>query len=121
MSAMTPNDMSDRATRVYSSDSGRVPQVKPSPVRAKTAVASHTPPADGVVRVSRTKTGRGGKTVTLVVGLPASVVDATAKELKRLCGTGGTAKDGVVEIQGDHRERIVAHLTKTYQTKLAGG
>lgn len=111
--AMTPNEPSARATRVYSSESGRV--TRPT---AKRATA---PPGDGIVRVSRTKTGRGGKTVTLVSGLPSGVVDATAKELKRLCGTGGTAKDGVVEIQGDHRERIVAHLSERYRTKLAGG
>jgi translation initiation factor 1 len=71
--------------------------------------------------VSRTKSGRGGKTVTLVTGLPARDVDTVAKGLKRLCGTGGTAKGGVVEIQGDHRERIVAYLSGTYTTKLAGG
>jgi translation initiation factor 1 len=78
-------------------------------------------PGDGVVRVSRTKSGRGGKTVTLVTGLPSGSLDVTAQELKRLCGTGGTAKGGVVEIQGDHRQRIVAHLAGRYQTKLAGG
>lgn len=110
---MTPNEPSARATRVYSSESGRV--TRPTQKRAT------APPGDGIVRVSRTKTGRGGKTVTLVSGLPSGVVDATAKELKRLCGTGGTAKDGVVEIQGDHRERIVAHLSERYRTKLAGG
>ena len=59
--------------------------------------------------------------MTLVTGLPSGAVEATAKELKRLCGTGGTSKDGVVEIQGDHRERIVAHLSERYRTKLAGG
>ena len=79
------------------------------------------PPSDGVVRVSRTKSGRGGKTVTLVTGLPPAAADAAARELKRLCGTGGTAKDGVVEIQGDHRQKIVDHLSSRYTTKLAGG
>ena len=117
---MAANDTSDRATRVYSSDSGRVARASP-PARSAPAQGPRTPPADGVVRVSRTKTGRGGKTVTLVTGLPTAALDATAKELKRLCGTGGTAKDGVVEIQGDHRERIVTHLSERYQTKLTGG
>lgn len=117
---MVPNDMSDRATRVYSSDSGRV--ARPAkPARTAPGRGAQLPPADGVVRVSRTSSGRGGKTVTLVTGLPGSVVDATAKELKRVCGTGGTVKHGVVEIQGDHRERIVAHLSGSYRTKLAGG
>ncbi len=113
---MTPNHMPDRATRVYSSDSGRITRSTPP----RTPGASQ-PQGDGVVRVSRTKSGRAGKTVTLVMGLPSGALDATAKELKRLCGTGGTAKDGVVEIQGDHRQRIVAHLSERYQTKLAGG
>lgn len=119
VSPMTPNT-SDRAIRVYSSDSGRI---KSDPPRVARQPAAHSPPPpkDGIVRVSRTKTGRGGKTVTLVTGLPIAVLDATAKELKRLCGTGGTAKDGIVEIQGDHRERVVAHLSQRYQTKLAGG
>lgn len=111
---MTPSHLPDRATRVYSSDSGRITRSTPPRVPG-------VPRGDGVVRVSRTKAGRGGKTVTLVTGLPAGELDATATELKRLCGTGGTAKDGVVEIQGDHRERIVAHLSGRYQTKLAGG
>ena len=117
---MASKDMSDRATRVYSSDAGRVARTEPA-ARSAPVRGPRTPPVDGIVRVSRTKTGRGGKTVTLVTGLPAAALDATAKELKRSCGTGGTVKDGVVEIQGDHRERIVAHLSERYQTKLAGG
>ncbi len=115
---MTANH-SDRATRVYSSDSGRV--ARPTAARAPTQRAATGPPQDGVVRVSRTSSGRGGKTVTLITGLPSGVVEATGKELKRLCGTGGTIKDGVVEIQGDHRQRVVAHLAERYRTKLAGG
>ena len=119
---MTPTDRSDdRATRVYSSDSGRIrPELAPArPVPVRRSAPSV--PNDGVVRVSRTSSGRGGKTVTLITGLPPAEVAATGKELKRLCGTGGTIKDGVVEIQGDHRQRIVDHLAKTYTTKLAGG
>lgn len=112
---MTPIDRTEHVSRVYSSATGRV---RPEHGQKRAAA---TGPADGVVRVSRTKSGRGGKTVTLVMGLPPSAVDATAKELKRICGTGGTAKDGVVEIQGDHRQRIVDHLSSTYTTKLAGG
>jgi len=84
-----------------------------------------TPPAapggDGNVRVSRTRTGRKGKTVTLVTGLPRADAAVVAKELKRLCGSGGSVKDGVVEIQGDHRERIVGHLAGRYSAKMAGG
>lgn len=58
------------------------------------------------------KKGRAGKTVTLIEGLPknAAFVDALAQELKRTCGTGGTARDGSVELQGDHREKAASHL-----------
>ena len=55
------------------------------------------------MRVSRTSSGRRGKTVTLVTGVPPADLTALAAELKRLCGSGGAVKDGVVEIQGDHR------------------
>ncbi len=79
-------------------------------------------PRDGVLRVMRDRKGRGGKTVTLVAGLPAHAVAATATELKRLCGTGGTVKGDTVEIQGDHRERIVEALRQRgYTVKAAGG
>lgn len=74
-----------------------------------------------MVRVSRTKAGRGGKTVTLVTGLPPTDVATVGAKLKRLCGSGGTVRDGVVEIQGDHRQRIADHLSSTYTTKIAGG
>jgi translation initiation factor 1 len=81
-------------------------------------------PDDGVVRIFREKGGRGGKTVTVIRGLPerGPALEARAQELKRLVGAGGTLKDGVVEIQGDHRERIVERLkTLGYNVKLAGG
>ena len=79
------------------------------------------PPRDGIVRVSRTSSGRRGKTVTLVTGLPPGDLRAVAGELKRLCGSGGAVKEGTVEIQGDHRARIVEHLTGRYRVKAAGG
>jgi len=79
-------------------------------------------PQDGVVRIFREKGQRGGKTVTVVRGLPRRDVDAVAKDLKRHCGAGGAAKDGAVEIQGDHREKVAARLTaQGYVVKLAGG
>lgn len=76
---------------------------------------------DGIVRISRTSAGRGGKTVTIVTGVPAGDLDGVAATLKKRCGSGGTVKDGVIEIQGDHRERVAAHLSTSYRTKLAGG
>lgn len=80
--------------------------------------------ADGVLRVRREIAGRGGKTVTTIAGVPgpADALRDLAGELKRACGSGGTVKDGVIEIQGDHRERILAHLeSKGYRVKRAGG
>jgi translation initiation factor 1 len=79
-------------------------------------------PQDGIVRIFRGKGGRGGKTMTVVRGLPRRELDAVAKDLKRLCGAGGSAKDGAVEIQGDHREKVAARLAEQgYTVKLAGG
>ncbi len=79
-------------------------------------------PNDGVVHVSRETSGRRGKTVTVVRGIPPRDLTTVASDLKRLCGTGGSAKDGVVEIQGDHRPKVVARLeAQGYSVKLAGG
>ena len=77
---------------------------------------------EGVVRVSREKGGRRGKIVTLVSGLPQREAETVAGELKRLCGAGGSIKEGTVEIQGAHRDKIAAHLRAAgYKVKLAGG
>ncbi len=77
-------------------------------------------PADGVIRVARER--RRASVVSIVHGLSAHEAPEVAKALKRHCGTGGTSKDGVVEIQGDHRERIVAwFVTQGRRAKLAGG
>lgn len=81
-------------------------------------------PRDGVVRLLRDRKGRGGKTVTLVAGLSGSptALAALASELKRLCGTGGTLRGELIEIQGDHRERLRSELERRgYTVKLAGG
>lgn len=85
-----------------------------------------TPPrGDGIVRVSRDRKGRRGKTVTVVTGLPggAAALEEVAGVLKRLCGSGGTVtEDGQVEVQGDHRERVAARLSELgHRVKLAGG
>jgi translation initiation factor 1 len=80
--------------------------------------------SDGVVRVSRDRKGRRGKTVTVISGLPAARegLQEIATALKRLCGSGGTVAEGNVEIQGDHRERVAARLAELgYKVKLAGG
>lgn len=98
---------------VFSTETGRV--------RAEPAPRASAGSADGVVRVSRTKAGRKGKTVTLITGIPPGELADIAKELKRLCGSGGAVKDGVVEVQGDHRDRIAEHLRGRFQVKVAGG
>jgi translation initiation factor 1 len=104
--------------RVYSTAEGDLRKSDP-----KThARAAQPAPNDGIVRVSRETSGRRGKTVTIVRGLPPRELDAVASDLKRLCGSGGAAKNGVVEIQGDHRAKIVARLeSQGYRVKLAGG
>jgi translation initiation factor 1 len=100
---------------VYSTEYGRV---RP---RASGPAPAAAVPAEGTVRIFRERAGRGGKTVTVVRGLPG---DATALlgELRRLCGTGGTLKDGALELQGDHRQRLAEHLRGLgYRVKLADG
>lgn len=75
-----------------------------------------------MVRVFRDRSGRNGKVVTVIRGLPAKDLETRATELKRLCGAGGSVKDGAVEIQGNHRERIADTLRSLGHTvKLAGG
>jgi translation initiation factor 1 len=109
---------------VYSTESGRMCPDCRQPLAACTCKASAAPVGDGRVRVSYQTKGRGGKGVTLVKGL---ALDATAlaglgKALRTACGSGGTVKDGVIEVQGDHCERILAELDKRgHQARRAGG
>ena len=79
---------------------------------------------DGVVRVRRETKGRGGKTVTVVAGAPGdeTALKALAGELKRRCGSGGTVKEGAIEIQGDFCDLVVAELAaRGFTVKRAGG
>jgi translation initiation factor 1 len=76
------------------------------------------------VRVGREVAGRGGKGVSVISGLPlaAAELEALATKLKKSCGAGGAVKDGQIEIQGDHRDRLVAELVKLgYAAKRSGG
>ena len=112
---------------VYSTESGRICPLCRQPMAtcvcragARTAVL----PSDGVVRVSRETKGRGGKAVTLVKGaaLDEAGLLALGKSLKAACGSGGTVKAGVIEVQGDHVERVVvALLAQGHRAKRAGG
>ena len=103
---------------VYSTGDGDVRKQSAS----KPKPQANEPPRDGIVRVAREKSGRKGKTVTIVRGLPPGDVADAASDLKRHCGSGGTVKDGTVELQGDHREKAAARLrARGYEVKLAGG
>ncbi len=80
--------------------------------------------SDGIVRVSRETQGRKGKGVTVISGLAlaATELEKLATELKKKCGSGGSVENGRIEIQGDHRDRIVEELNRRgWQTKRAGG
>jgi translation initiation factor 1 len=110
---------------VYSTEGGRMCPACRQPLAACACAKTPARPAgDGIVRVSRETQGRGGKGVTLVRGLPlddAALADL-GRKLKAACGTGGTVKDGVVEIQGEQRDRVVAFLQQAgYTVKRAGG
>ena len=109
---------------VYSTDAGRMCPDCRQPVASCTCKAQVLPQTDGVVRVSLQTKGRGGKSVTLVKGLPldALALSAMAKQLRAACGSGGTVKDGVVEVQGDHVATVMSALQKqSYVVKRAGG
>ena len=85
---------------------------------------SGVPKTDGIVRVSRETKGRGGKTVTQVLGVPldALAMAQLGKQLRAACGSGGTVNDGVIEVQGDHCDTVMAALQKKgYVVKRAGG
>ena len=106
---------------VYSTEDGDR-RAAPPKQRSEPSRGGPQLPNDGVVRVFREKGGRGGKTVTVVRGLPTSDLQGVAGDLKRHCGTGGAAKDGTVELQGDHRAKAASRLeSRGYQVKLAGG
>jgi translation initiation factor 1 len=113
---------------VYSTDNGRV---STCPTCGQPYDKCHcgkptqsTRKSDGIVRVMRDRKGRGGKTVTVINGVMGSETELTslAQQLKKLCGSGGTIKDGDIEIQGDHCDKVMAKLTALgYKVKRAGG
>ncbi len=107
--------MSDNNRLVFSTETGRIKEEKVQPVR---------PQGDGIVRIQRETKGRKGKGVCIVSGLDVedTQLKLIAAELKKVCGCGGSVKDGKIEIQGDKRDVIKAHLEKKGHTvKLAGG
>ena len=99
--------------------------MRTDPGRQRTAPPAASPAAaQGKVRVERQVAGRGGKGVSVITGLPLSgeALQELATRLKKLCGAGGAVKDGTIEIQGDHRDRLVTELQKLgYEAKRSGG
>ncbi len=111
---------------VYSTEGGRMCPAcrRPQAACACAALAAASRGGDGIVRVSRETQRRGGKVVTVIRGVAGGdeVLAALGKRLRAACGAGGTVKDGVLEVQGDHRERVVALLEQAgYTVKRAGG
>lgn len=102
---------------MYATDSGRMCPVCRQALAAcscrATAAAALVPAAHSVARVLRETKGRGGKTMTVVRGLPLApeALAALGKRLRQACGAGGTCKDGVLEVQGEHVERVLAWLS----------
>lgn len=100
---------------VYSTETGRIKEDQPAP---------SIPQGDGIVRIRRETAGRNGKGVTTISGVPLDEpkLKELAKALKVSCGVGGSVKNGVIEIQGDQRDKIKAELEKRgFTVKLAGG
>ncbi len=109
---------------VYSTDAGRMCPACRNPVAQCACRQAVERKGDGVVRVSRETKGRGGKAVTLVrgVALAPELLAALGKQLRTSCGSGGTVKEGVIEVQGDHADRIVELLqARGHDVKRAGG
>jgi translation initiation factor 1 len=125
---MSMRDALARGGLVYSTEAGRMCPACRQPMaqcRCKAlAAAAASPAGDGIVRVWLDTKGRRGKGVTVISGVPldAAALAQLGKQLKAACGSGGTVKDGVIEVQGDHREVVAAALQKQgFRVKRAGG
>ncbi len=109
---------------VYSSELGRMCPDCRKPLTYCICKPAVAPVGDGNVRVGRETKGRKGKGVTVITGVPLAQAElqALATHLKKRCGSGGTLKDGVIEIQGDHRDLVVEELQKRgWNVKRSGG
>ncbi|MBT1070279.1 translation initiation factor [Pelotalea chapellei] len=110
------------ATLVYSSETGRISTDQKT--SQKQTTINRNNPTDGTVRLQRQTKGRGGGIVIVITGLPLGVDELKdlAGALKKRCGCGGTIKDGIIEIQGDHRETLLQELQQRgFRVKLSGG
>jgi translation initiation factor 1 len=116
--------MRDEDPTVYSTVTGRICAKCGKPLDHCICKKASMPPGDGVVRIFRDKKGRKGKTVTVITGIPLAdeALRSLHSELKHQCGSGGAIKDGILEIQGDHRNTVFGELRKRgFNVKLAGG
>mgnify|MGYP003825770889 CR=1 FL=1 len=120
--------MAGSSRPVYSTELGRLCPACGAPqtgclCKAKAAAAA-VATGDGVARVRLETKGRKGKGVTVIAGVPltADELARLGTQLKQRCGSGGTVKDGVIEIQGDHRDTVLAELARQgFRAKRAGG
>lgn len=115
---------SSKGGLVYSTEVGRTCPDCRHALAECVCKAKAAPAGDGVVRVSRQTKGRGGKSVTVVKGLAldAIALATLGKQLRTACGSGGTVKDGVIEVQGDHCDLVMDVLEKSgHKPKRAGG
>ena len=116
--------MKKNSKLVYSTDRGRIkPSNDPGP-NSQEGAREGVRERDSIVRIRRETSGRKGGVVTTLNGITGTDAElkALAKKLKRLCGSGGTLKNGIIEIQGDHREKIATALGEAgFTIKFAGG
>jgi translation initiation factor 1 len=121
---VSPSDR-DRAPLVYSSEHGRICAACGQPVaRCSCRNQPSLPKPSAAVRVGRETKGRKGKGVTVISGLPleADALQQLASELKKRCGSGGTVRNGIIEVQGDHRELLLGELQRRgWPAKKSGG
>ncbi|OIO70235.1 MAG: translation initiation factor [Zetaproteobacteria bacterium CG12_big_fil_rev_8_21_14_0_65_55_1124] len=120
--------MTNKGRLVYSTEHGQIGKPMPGKDKKKsappTAASSIKNPAKQGIRIGRESKGRGGKTVCIISGLdlPEAALKNLLKNLKNQLGTGGAVKNGCIEIQGDHRDKLLAMLEKEgHKAKLAGG
>ncbi|RTZ47668.1 translation initiation factor Sui1 [Candidimonas sp. SYP-B2681] len=109
---------------VYSTETGRMCPVCSQAIADCTCrTARKLPSSDGIVRVSLETKGRRGKGVTVIKGVPLGDLELAelGKQLKAACGSGGTVKEGIIEIQGDHRDVVMPKLALRWVVKRAGG
>ena len=117
--------MTEKSRLVYSTEKGRICRRRGNDADASACGSESAKTRnDGIVRVRREVKGRAGKTVTAIEGVPlrGEAIETLASELKRRCRVGGSVKEGVIILQGDHRTTVVPLLqAKGYNVKMAGG